>query len=71
MVIYPCKLEWRLSDAMPSGFIVHSREWALAGLFIAQGSYLDGPMIEVPGGAQLWKTLGDEWKLRCSKPVPD
>ncbi len=57
-------LEVRLSNAMPSGFLVHSRNWALLGIFLAQGSYVIGPMIEAPAETSLWQTLYDDWKLR-------
>jgi DNA-binding winged helix-turn-helix (wHTH) protein len=63
-------LEWRLSDAMPCGFVAHSRNWALLGIFPAQGSYVTGPMIEVPGGTELWAMLHDDWNRRWENPAP-
>jgi hypothetical protein len=62
-------LEWRVSDAMPCGFLVHTRHWALLGLFPVQGSYTIGPMIETPFGTPLWQMLYDDWKLRWDNPA--
>jgi DNA-binding winged helix-turn-helix (wHTH) protein len=57
-------IEVRLSDAMPSGFIAHTRKQAILGLFLAQRSYVDGPMIEAHRDTQLWKMLYMDWKVR-------
>jgi len=62
-------LDWRLSDAMPCALIAHTRDWALFGIFPAQGSYLTGPMIDVEGGTELWRTLYEDWKLRWDNPA--
>jgi hypothetical protein len=62
-------LEWQVSDSMPSGFLVHTRHWALLGIFPAHGSYAIGPMIETPSGTTLWQTLYDDWKLRWDNPA--
>jgi hypothetical protein len=63
-------LEVRLSDAMPCGFVAHSNNWALAGMFPAQGSYVIGPMIEVSADTELWKTLYTDWFVRWEKGIP-
>lgn len=64
------KLEWRLSDAMPCGFVVHSSHGALVGLYLAHWSYTKGPMIEVRPNSSLWKELYHDWESRWNaKPV--
>jgi hypothetical protein len=62
-------LQVRLSNAMPCGFVMHSSASAIVGLFPVQGSYATGPMIEVPGGTELWDTLYDDWQVRWDNPV--
>jgi DNA-binding winged helix-turn-helix (wHTH) protein len=61
-------LEVRLSDAMPSGLIVHSHAWALLGIFPAQGSYVLGPMVTTTRGDSLWQNLYDDWRVRWDNP---
>jgi hypothetical protein len=58
------KLEVRVSDAMPSGFVAHTKDWAVVGLFLAQGSYVTGPMIDVRPNTDLWEKLYIDWKVR-------
>lgn len=63
-------LQVRLSSAMPSTLIFHSRDWALFGTFPAQGSYALGPMIETAETASpLWGTLYEDWKVRWDDPA--
>jgi DNA-binding winged helix-turn-helix (wHTH) protein len=59
-------LQVRLSNVIPS-LIVHSRPWALLGIFPAQGSYSLGPMVDTTYGTSLWKALYDDWKTRWDK----
>jgi len=63
MADYPT-LEVRLSDAMPGGFVAHSKNWAVAGMFLAHCSYVKGPMIEVSADTDTWKHLYTDWRVR-------
>lgn len=62
-------LDLRLSDLMPCGFVAHSGQWALLGLFFATSSYGRGPMIEVPHHTVLWEALGRDWIDRWDAAV--
>lgn len=68
---FPNFLEVRLSDAMPAGFIAHSNNWAITGMFLAQGSYVTGPMIEASADTEVWKKLYTDWRVRWegAKPI--
>jgi Transcriptional regulatory protein, C terminal len=57
-------LELRLSDIMPAGFMVHSREWALLGVFLAHDTYAAGPMLEIRSDIELWERLRADWDAR-------
>lgn len=57
-------LELRLSDIMPCGFMVHSKEWALLGIFLANDTYASGPMLEIRSDSELWKKLHSDWNAR-------
>jgi DNA-binding winged helix-turn-helix (wHTH) protein len=63
-------LEVRVCDAMPAGFIAHSKNWAIAGMFLAHCAYLKGPMIEVSPDTELWKRLYRDWQVRWEHPAP-
>ena len=63
-------VEVRVSDSMPCGFVVHSKEWAILGLMPAQSSYVTGPMIETATGTRMWNVLADDWKLRWAAAKP-
>jgi DNA-binding winged helix-turn-helix (wHTH) protein len=55
-------LDVRESNVMPCGFVAHSRNGALLGVFLATESYVRGPMIEIGPGTKLWGTLRADWK---------
>jgi DNA-binding winged helix-turn-helix (wHTH) protein len=57
-------LEFRVSDIMPPGFVAHSLKWALYGVFLAQESYVAGPLLEIRADTELWRQLHTDWKLR-------
>lgn len=68
------------TDVMPCGIIIHSRNGALVGLFLATESYVRGPMIEVGPRSKLWEILRSDWnelwkdaerKSRTSQPASD
>jgi len=70
MALYPPgTLEVHLSNAMPSGLIFHAKEWAVLGMFPAQGSYFLGPLIETTQHTALWRNLYDDWKIRWDNPA--
>jgi DNA-binding winged helix-turn-helix (wHTH) protein len=69
MAEYPT-LEVRLSDAMPGGFVAHSKDWALTGMFLAHCSYVKGPMIEVSADTETWKHLYTDWFVRWEAAKP-
>jgi DNA-binding winged helix-turn-helix (wHTH) protein len=58
-----------LSNAISAGYIVHTAEWALLGIFPAHGSPVLGPMIEVDPNTSLWHTLHKDWKIRWDNPA--
>jgi DNA-binding winged helix-turn-helix (wHTH) protein len=60
---YPT-LGFRLSTAMPCGFVAHSRNGARLGVFLAQDSYTKGPMISISPNTKMWRTLHEDWKRR-------
>ena len=73
-----CKgtLQVHVSDIMPSGFVVHTRTWAVIGLMPARESYVEGPLIEVhpdsstgPGEAFWGKKLTLIGKLAGARVV--
>ena len=57
-------LELRLSDIMPAGFMVHGKEWALLGIFLANDTYAAGPMLEIRADTELWERLRADWDAR-------
>jgi len=68
---YPT-LGFRLSSAMPCGFVAHSRNGARLGVFLAQDSYTKGPMVSILPNTKLWHVLHEDWKRRWNdaSPVP-
>ena len=68
---YPT-LGFRLSSAMPCGFVAHSRNGARLGVFLAQDSYTKGPMVSILPNTKLWHVLHEDWKRRWTdaSPVP-
>lgn len=57
-------LELGLSDIMPCGFVVHTRDWAVLGVYPAHDSFLGGPMIEMHSKSDAWETLHTDFKER-------
>lgn len=57
-------LDYGLSDAMPCGFVVHTKNWAVLAVFLAHDSYTAGPMIEIQSHSEAWETLHTDWKTR-------
>jgi hypothetical protein len=57
-------LELKISDTMPCGFVVHSKNWALLGVFLAHDSYVAGPMLQIRSDTELWKKLRLDWDAR-------
>ncbi len=49
------------TGVMPCGMIIHSRNGALIGFFLATESYARGPMIEVGRDTKLWEILRADW----------
>lgn len=67
-------LELKLSDTMPCGFLVHSKNWALLGMFLAHDSYVAGPMLQIRSDTELWKKLRLDWDARWATaklPAPE
>jgi transcriptional regulator with XRE-family HTH domain len=58
------ELEWRLSNAMPFTFVIHTSKWAIVALFLAKHTLSLGPLLEVSRDTALWKTLRDDWLER-------
>ena len=63
-------LELRLSDAMPSAFIAHTRRRAVFGLFLAQGSYVMGPLVDVKAKTETYDKLHEDWTARWTHAKP-
>jgi hypothetical protein len=65
-------LDFRLSTAMPCGFVAHSRNGARLGVFLAQDSYTKGPMVSIAANSKMWHALHEDWKRRWAdaSPVP-
>jgi hypothetical protein len=57
-------IELKLSDAMPCGFVAHTKSRALLGIFVAHDSYIAGPMFEIRSESEIWETLYTDWKAR-------
>ncbi len=57
-------LQMLLSDMTPSGFVVHTGNWALLGIFLAHDSYVGGPMLEIRSDTDLWEKLRIDWDRR-------
>lgn len=55
---------------MPSGYVTYTEQWAVVGLFLAQTTYFQGPMMEVPSGSRLHSILREEWQMRWDNPTP-
>jgi hypothetical protein len=64
------RLELRLTTFMPAAFIAHSRKKAVAGMFFAHCSYVEGPMIEVLHSTELWDKLYEDWFVRWDAGTP-
>jgi hypothetical protein len=64
---YEGSIELALSSAMPGAFIAHTYKRALAGMFLAQCSYLHGPMIEAQRDTAPWCKLYDDWHIRWER----
>jgi hypothetical protein len=58
------KISLKVSNLMPFGFVLHTREKAVLGLLWSMCSYTRGPMIEIDSTEKLWKTLKDDWNVR-------
>lgn len=58
------RLEFRLSNHFPCGFLSLSRRGALLGLFSAVESHVDAPQIESPPRSNLWNFLAKDWLER-------
>src|SRR5450631_717988 len=63
-------LDWRLSNAMPFAFVIHTSKWAIMALFLAKHTLSLGPLVEVSHDTTLWKTLRDDWKERWEDADP-
>lgn len=63
-------IEVRVSDSMPCGFVVHSKDWAIVGLMPAQSSYVTGPMVETAAGTRTWNVLREDWNARWTAAKP-
>ena len=62
-------VEIRVSNKMPSGFVAHSRDWAVMGIMLARESYAEGPMIEVMSSrSSLWRHIEADWHVRWNDP---
>jgi DNA-binding winged helix-turn-helix (wHTH) protein len=59
-------IEVRVSDLMPCGFLILTRNRALLGAMLADRSYVEGgPMIDVkPQDSTLWEMLNADWRAR-------
>lgn len=57
-------IELGLSDIMPCGFLVHTRDWALLGVYPAQDSYTGAPMMEMRSGTEPWEVLNADFNAR-------
>jgi DNA-binding winged helix-turn-helix (wHTH) protein len=60
--------EYRVSDLMPCGFVLHTRKWAIVGLFLAHTVYTDGPLFEIHAGSEAWEQLRLDWQARWNAP---
>jgi DNA-binding winged helix-turn-helix (wHTH) protein len=60
----PGEFEFALSDAMPCGFVIHTLNWALVGLFLAHASYSEGPMLDIQSRSEAWMQLKADWDAR-------
>jgi hypothetical protein len=60
-------LEVRVSELMPSGFVAHSKDWAVFGLMPARASYAEGLMVLIDPNAEPWKKIDADWKARWGK----
>jgi hypothetical protein len=59
-------LEFGLSDNMPCGFLLHTKDWAILAVYPAHDSYTEGPMLEIHSSSDAWETLHNDWKARWS-----
>lgn len=57
----------RMSDIMPSGFVVHCRKWSVIGVMPARESYEEGPMIEADPETDLWASIDADWNAKWRK----
>ena len=59
-------LDFALSDMFPYGFAAISHRFVILGIFLATGSYAEGPMIVIDSGAhsEFSETLKGEWDER-------
>jgi DNA-binding winged helix-turn-helix (wHTH) protein len=57
-------LEYAVSRLMPCGFVAHSKDWAILGIFLTHTSYVEGPMFDIRSGSELWKELYKDWDAR-------
>jgi DNA-binding winged helix-turn-helix (wHTH) protein len=60
-------IEIRISNLMPSGFVVHCSSWAVVAMMPARESYTKGFMLEIDPGTDLWTTINLDWKARWKK----
>lgn len=67
----PGKVILHLSNIMPTGLMVHTRDSVVFGFMPARGSYVRGPMIEAGCDSALWKMCLSDWKRRWSKRTAD
>jgi hypothetical protein len=63
---YRGNFDYRTSTLLPHCFLAHSRKLAVFGLFIAHGSYSDGPMMvaDAQRCSKLFQTLQEDWSIR-------
>ena len=64
------RLELVVSRSMPSGFVAHTDKGAVTGMFLAQASYVEGPMIEAQHHTEPWDKLYDDWFIRWETGTP-
>jgi hypothetical protein len=60
-------LEYEVSDLLPCGFVIQSRQCALLGTFLAHDSYVEGPMLYIPSTSYAWEQLSLDWEARWKR----
>lgn len=56
--------EFAVSRLMPCGFVALTKNWALLGIFLANQSFVYGPMFIAHSGTHAWDRLESDWQAR-------